>query len=134
MKKDGVDWGLAKKLVAEASEKTIRGTAISLFSAIIMDTPVITGRLRGNWQASLAKPITTATPFTDQGGSQTVSSASAVANSFKIDNVLYLTNNVEYAERVERGYPNGQRPKGMVAVNTAKFEATIERLAKKNKV
>lgn len=129
--KNGVNWALAKKLVVEASEKTIRGTSISLFRQIIIDTPVITGRLRGNWQASISQPISTETVFVDTSGQQTISKAIAIANNFKITDVLFLTNNVEYAERVERGYPNGQRPQGMVAVNTVKFEATIERLAKK---
>lgn len=132
--KNGVNWKLAKKLVANASEKTIRGTAIDLFRAIIVDTPVITGRLRGNWQASIAQPITSELLVEDKQGSQTISNATNVANKFKITDVLYLTNNVEYAEKIERGVPTGQRPRGMVAINTAKFEATIERLAKANKV
>jgi hypothetical protein len=131
--KNGVDWTKAKKLVADASERTIRAASIALFKAIITDTPVITGRLRGNWQASIGQPIGIEVPFTDKSGSTTVSKATGVANRFRVGEHLFLTNNVEYAEKIERGVPTGQRPQGMVAVNTAKFAALIERIARSNK-
>ena len=38
--------------LAEMPEKLVRGTLLALSSRIIDDTPVDTGRLRGNWQAS----------------------------------------------------------------------------------
>lgn len=42
-------------------DEACRAIKISLFSAIIRDTRVDTGRLRGNWQTSTGSPVTTDT-------------------------------------------------------------------------
>jgi hypothetical protein len=122
----------SKKTIYTAMEKTIRGSAIELFRAVILDTPVITGRLRDNWQASMQKPATGVLPISSSG--VTMMAAASKANEFDLGDKLYFANNVEYALKVERGIPGGQRPQGMLAVNLAKFRAAIEKFAKVNRV
>lgn len=126
------DMARAKKNIANASEKTIRGSAIDLFKAIIKDTPVISGRLRDNWQATIGRPAFGTLPVGTE--SATINAAADKANEYLIGDRLYLTNNMEYANKIENGVPSGQRPQGMVAVNIAKFQSAIEKLAKVNKV
>lgn len=44
-------------------ERTRRGVFIKLAGTGIADTPVLTGRLRGNWQSSVASPLTGELPL-----------------------------------------------------------------------
>lgn len=140
------DWEKNRKLTIDAVEKTVRGVAIDLFAAIITATPVgnpsiwktpykppnyLGGRLRGNWQASIGSPASGQLDTRDASGGVTVSKAAAVVNSFKADGSLYLTNNLPYAERIENGHST-QAPAGMVAVNVARFQAVVDKMARKN--
>lgn len=113
---------------AEA-ERIIRGTAISLFGAIITDTPVISGRLRGNWQTSTGKPKTSQLNRDDKSGAAASSEAASVANGFKIADNLYLANNLIYAEVIENGNAT-HRPQGMVKRNVQAFNDEIKKRVK----
>ena len=42
---------------AKEVDRIRRGTIIKLFSQVIDDTPVDTGRLRGNWRTSVNKTL-----------------------------------------------------------------------------
>ena len=97
-------------------DEAARGITISLFSAVIMDTRVDTGRLRGNWQASIGSPITSETTRTDKTGTATVS---AMQNKVKSGVVNIITNNLPYAEYWEQ-------QDGMVAKNMARIERNIK--------
>ena len=97
-------------------DEAARGITINLFSSIIMDTRVDTGRLRGNWQASIENPITAETSRTDIAGTTTVS---AMKNKVKSGVVNIMTNNLPYAETWEQ-------QDGMVAKNMARIERNIK--------
>ncbi len=71
-----------------------RAIKIELFSSVIMDTRVDTGRMRGNWQTSTGSPILTETERLDKPGGPTVAEAEQNVTDFEVD---YMTNNVPYA-------------------------------------
>lgn len=104
-------------------DEAARGITISLFSAVIMDTRVDTGRLRGNWQASIGSPITVETTRTDKTGARTVS---AMKNKVRSGAVNIMTNNLPYAEYWEQ-------QDGMVAKNMARIERNIKEEVRKAK-
>lgn len=79
-----------KSNLGEAS----RAIKLGLFSGVIRDTRVRTGRLRGNWQTSTGSPITTETSRLDPSGSQAISEAEQKVTEFGVD---YMTNNLPYA-------------------------------------
>ncbi|MBS9781511.1 MAG: HK97 gp10 family phage protein [Gammaproteobacteria bacterium] len=90
-----------------------KDVAVQLFTDIIEDTPVDTGRAKGNWYASLNAPIR-AIGVHD--------SLSAVAKmNYGTDEDIYLTNNLPYIVRLEYGYSK-KSPQGMVRKNVARFE------------
>ncbi len=71
-----------------------RAIKIELFSSVILDTRVDTGRMRGNWQTSTGTPIEVETDRLDKSGSEAISEVQNNITDFEID---YMTNNVPYA-------------------------------------
>lgn len=120
----------ASDIVIKGSEEVVRAAAISLFGEIIKRTPVDTGRLRGNWQASLSSPATGTLSIIDRSGATAVNKVKQKAAEFKINDIIYLTNNLEYAQYIENGTPY-IRPFGMVKTTLRDFKATVKQQARK---
>ena len=74
--------------------ESCRAIKIELFSSVILDTRVDTGRMRGNWQTSTGQPITSETEREDKAGGSTIREAEQNVTDFEVD---YMTNNVPYA-------------------------------------
>lgn len=110
----------------ELPEKIIRGTLFDLTSAIIKDTPVDTGRLRGNWMASINRKRRTKTETTDSNGGKTIERAKAVIKRFKMGNTYFLSNNLPYAKKIEYG-GSQQSPRGMARINVARAQRMIDK-------
>lgn len=108
---------LADRLEANL-ETLIKAVKIEIFSGVVSDTRVDTGRLRGNWQATTGQPAAFASLLrTDKTGSQV--NAEIVA-TVKADTIDYLTNNLPYAEVWEER-------DGMVARNVARVNRNIRK-------
>ena len=114
------------------SEAKIKKAFVGLSTDIIMDTPVLSGRLRNNWFPSVNQGTNKTTKYTGEKGAAATSRVSAV--KFKLGDTLYLTNNLPYAERIEFGlYPSPSKtgktvggysvksPQGMVRKNIIKW-------------
>lgn len=110
---------------AEKTETTLdqlaRVVVIKLFTGIIMDTRVDTGRMRGNWQTSVGAPILFETQNTDrQSIGQTGGKAyDDVMREVTSGDVVYLTNNVPYVAFWEQH-------DGMVAKNILRIQSNIK--------
>jgi hypothetical protein len=113
------------KSTQERIHKLRKGIAIKLFNAIILDTPVLTGRLRANWQVSLDAPILSERDAEDKSGRLPMSEVESVVDKSKGDQLLYLTNNLPYAEQIEYGYSK-KSPEGMVRRNVIRFGRIIK--------
>jgi len=125
-------------------EKTIKGTSIKLFSAVIKSSPVDTGRFRANWTAAGVQPSTVTTDMTDKSGSAATGEMANYINSANGQLVFTLANNLPYAYKLEYGgYPGDgpntvggfskQAPSGCVRVNVARFEAILDEKARANR-
>ena len=124
-------------------DKTVRGTAIKLFSAVIKSSPVDSGRFRANWEASGKTPVTTYNTNTDKSGDSAISAMTQFIAS-NPGNEFTLSNNLPYAWKLEYGgYPGDgpstvggyskQAPSGCVRVNVARFDAILEEMARANR-
>ena len=98
------------------SEAKIKKAFIGLSTDIIMDTPVLSGRLRNNWMTSVNQGSNETTEST---GNEAINRVSAV--KFKLGDTLYLTNNLPYAKRIEYGYSK-KAPNGMLRRNIIRWE------------
>ena len=101
-------------------DEASRAIVLSLFSGVIRDTRVDTGRLRGNWQTSVAQPATGDRDRLDPTGSAAITEA---ANTIESGQINYLTNNLPYALVWE------QRD-GMVARNMARIQRTVAEVSR----
>lgn len=105
----------AKKTIEDAG-KVSRATKLALFSGVIDDTRVDTGRLKGNWQTSTGAPKMTEIDRLDKSGEETTKEAMDNVTAFGVD---YMTNNLPYAVVYEE-------KDGMVAKNMARVERNLK--------
>lgn len=109
-------------------DKVRRASVLELFKLVIFATPVDTGRLRGNWQTTINSPASTAIGRVDPGGAAAM--AEAVANLGSIVDVVWFTNNLPYAERIEYDGWSKQAPEGMVRKHVASWKRIVEAKAR----
>ena len=111
---------------AAARVQTVRRAVVmKLFSSVILDTPVDTGRLRGNWQVSEDAPITSEIDREDKTGAGPISEVERAAKESDGDTPLFLSNNLPYAGRIEFEGHSSKAPEGMVRRNVARFGRII---------
>lgn len=111
----------------EEAKRVRDGIAFKLFAAVVKDTPVLTGRLRGNWQASINVPVQTTLTTEDKGGGPTIAKIQgAVSDSPVADCRIILTNNLPYAYGIEfEGRSSVKAPDGMVYKNVTRFQQIV---------
>jgi hypothetical protein len=100
---------------AKAVENDVKAVKMALFSSIIKDTPVLTGRLAGNWQTGLGAAAGTV----DRTGAG-ASIAEMKSSLGKAEDTIYMTNNLPYAERIEFAGYSAKSPEGMVRRNVVR--------------
>ena len=123
----------------EAVAEEMQAITTELFGSVIEDTPVDKGGLRANWQPSSATPATGTINSTD--GSGVVRDVKDFLSKFdfmKQDFVVYLTNNLPYANVAEYGGWNGptdlvnsdgysrKAPGGMVRKNLIRVSQNLK--------
>ncbi len=117
----------AKEQMFDKMSKIVRGGAVGAFNAIIVSSPVDTGRFRGNWQASINTPkLDTLFGSVPKGEKITqVTDTESNTNGFTLNDILYLTNNLPYAQRLENGWSQ-KRGSGWVAAIVSETKSKIQ--------
>lgn len=116
---------------SESNDDLIQGVEIALFSAVIMDSPVDTGRLVGNWQATTNNAATGTLENNDPGRQETIGQMTAFVETLSGGRITYFTNNLPYAVPIEYGHSKGKAPQGMVRRNAARFQQLVNEELKK---
>ena len=121
-----------------------RGTIIKLFSQVIDDTPVDTGRLRGNWRTSVGKPINGTLIQNDKSGLRAKGKILNKLGTF--GDSVHMTNNLPYAKVAEYGQWNGptekvtasgfsrKATKGMMRKNALRAKKILRRIARQRQI
>jgi hypothetical protein len=133
-------------IVAKKNPKRTRDAVLlKLFGAVIKDTPVgnpdlwkskpppgyVGGRLRGNWQTNIGSPdLSTDSPI-DKSGGATIGRVFKELTPSKMEDVIFFTNNLPYAEKVEFEGHSTQSPAGMMRKNVTRFANLINAEARK---
>lgn len=123
-------------------ETVMRAVSMSLFSDIIYESPVDTGRFKLNWQASGPTPRTGTLSGVDPTGNGAVASMQTYITNSSQWQEFTLTNNLPYANVIEfGGYPGDgpntiggysrQAPQGVVRVNITRFNTLLNEEAAK---
>lgn len=107
-----------------------RAVTLKLISAVVMDTPVLSGRLRGEWQTTLGAPAKGQNGRVDPDGHLVLAEAEEKVTGQ--DGSVWFTNNMPYALRIEYdGWSHTKAPGGMVRRNVARFQRLLREEAKK---
>ena len=121
----------AKKAGASLDE-TSRAIVLELFGSVIKDTPVDTGRAKGNWQTTIGAP---ASGTVDRlGESEALADVAQQTASFGAGKLIYLSNNLPYIYRLEYVGWSQQAPGGMLRKNVARIQSIVAKAARDNKV
>ena len=107
---------LAEKAKADL-ETVARKATFELFRAVVLRSPVDTGRFRANWNASYGAADYATSASTDRGrGVQ----QAIRALTMPVGGIVYLSNGLPYASRLEYGWSK-QAPNGMVRLSVLEF-------------
>jgi hypothetical protein len=123
--------GFAKR-TGVSVDQAFRGIVIELFSSIITDTPVDTGRARGNWQTSVGSPQPGVVGRLDPVGTGAI--AEVIATPMEAGDVVWLSNNLPYIGRLEYDHWSAQAPHGMVRKNMARVDGIVRDVVKGRKL
>jgi|TARA_R110000823_G_scaffold7950_7_gene28663 hypothetical protein len=113
------------------AENMVRATLFNLSYRIIKESPVDTGRFRGNWQASVNTPKVTQLKRKDRTGTSTITAVNNVLEKFSMGQTFYLTNNLPYARRLEYGSHSKQAPNGFLRINVMRVQSELEKARKR---
>jgi len=100
----------------ERLESEVKVVLLDLTARIQRNTPVDTGRLRGNWQVSWNIPIATTT----SDNLLTIQDNERYIRGREILDKFWITNNLPYVYRIEfEGWSHTKAPAGMVRKSIA---------------
>ncbi len=95
--------------------KQLRIIAMALLGEIILRSPVDTGRFRGNTTVTINSPVFAAMETYDKTGGATLAKGAAALKGLKPFSLIYIQNNLPYAEKLENGHSK-QAPSGVFGV------------------
>jgi hypothetical protein len=106
----------AKREVVLATVNAVKKVALAVNQAVILATPVDTGRARGNWIARVDSPNREKFDSKlDKTGSNTINENAKTIKTAPEKSALtvYISNNLPYIQRLNEGY-SAQAPSGFV--------------------
>lgn len=99
--------------VAANADRLVRRCALATDAAVVIATPVDTGRARSNWQVELGQAASGTLDTTDKSGQGAISQGKQVIDTYKSGSSINITNNLPYIERLNNGW-SAQAPAGFV--------------------
>ncbi|MCY1443798.1 hypothetical protein D9M71_602310 [compost metagenome] len=127
------DMDAATRRIIEAHDKIARTAALDLFSGTIKDTPVLDGRLRGDWTTQVDSEASAENGRVDKTGQLAIAEAAATIPD-KAGHVVTMTNNMPYAYRVEFEGWSKKAPEGMMRRNLARVQRIVQQAIAKFRV
>jgi hypothetical protein len=106
--------------------KVMQNSLMRIGGAIVMRSPVDTGRFRSNWLAAYGAMDTSTNDALDKSGSAAIGKLTATVNTLAAGQVFYFTNSLPYAQRLEYDAWSAQSPSGMVRVSIASWQSIVE--------
>lgn len=107
------------KVVTGNAEKAIRRAAVAADTALVMSTPVDTGRAKGNWTVAIGSIDETVLQEGFPSGEEAISRGRTVAEGWKLGSgTIFLANSLPYILPLENGY-SAKAPSGMTQFGIA---------------
>ncbi len=100
----------SNEIVAKVDE-TVRRVALAADQAVVMATPVDTGRARSNWIVRIGEASSEVREAAEVGS--VLAEGQAVISQYKGGSSIHITNNLPYINRLNEGW-SAQAPSGFV--------------------
>ena len=100
------------------ADKVVREICLNLYSDIVYNTPVDTGRAKANWFTSIGSPSSQTIEFEGgKGSAESLAIGRAMPDIAKATgNVFWISNNLPYIYRLEYEGWSKQAERGMVRI------------------
>ncbi len=108
---------------------TVRHAVVLASQGVILNTPVDTGRLRGNWQFGQVFPDGEIGGV-DTSGAAALTRIAGQVTGLKAGGECWIVNNLPYSGAIEYGHSKIKAPQGMVRITLANLPAAIESYVK----
>ena len=119
-------------LTEDKLEKVVKKSTFGLFSDVIRDIPVLSGRARGSFFVDINKFSDKLPDSDDKTGSVSIARTAKDVNEYKLGDMISFTSNIPYIQRLEDGYSN-KSPQGFVSLNAERWQTHLDKQARKNK-
>lgn len=106
-------------------DTVVQKATFDIFKAVILKSPVDTGRFRANFIASANSYGTTTIEAFDKSGTATIGAMSGIALGTKAGGITYLVNNLPYARFLEFG-GSAQAPHGMIRTTVLEYQQYVK--------
>lgn len=118
-------------LTEKKMETVVKKVFIELSTAIIKDTPVLSGRLRNSWFIGIDSYADGVSSSEDKSDI-VIANVIKDTNRYKLGKTITLTNNMPYAHRIEfYRWSKVKAPRGMVRLNVKRFQSWVDKEARK---
>jgi hypothetical protein len=107
-----------------------RKIALDVHRGVVMESPVLEGHLRGNWNVALNRVDKTSGKDPDPSGAKTIADGRAVTTGADWTDEIYISNNLPYAARIEYEQWSKKAPEGMVRVTLKRIQQELAIAAK----
>ena len=101
------------KRIEKNADAMTRKVALAVDSAVVIATPVDTGRARSIWQVNLGGPASGTRDALDQTGQAAIAEGRTEIAKYKGGSAIHITNNLPYIGRLNDGW-SAQAPSGFV--------------------
>lgn len=118
--------------VALGTNRLVIEAGIAANQALVLGTPVDTGRARGNWQASVGEGISGELDTEDPSGTSTIERNNAAISKRALGQNIFISNNVGYIGALNEGH-SPQADPGFIevavleAINRVKVRKVLPR-------
>jgi len=118
-----IDFTLAALQITENIDEGVRKVALAIDQAVVIATPVDTGRARSNWLVTVGSQSETDIPPYVPGSQgstagpnvqKALDQAKAAVAAYKGAGAIFITNNLPYIQRLDEGWSK-QAPAGYVS-------------------
>ncbi len=122
----------ARAMNAEVKE-TVLKVAFTLFGKIVVASPVDTGAYRASHQIAINNPSESVVKpekgkkFQKRGATTRAMKQTKKLKNYDLQDIIWISNNLPYAVRIEHGWSKEQAPKGVYGLSIQVVENDLQK-------